>query len=663
MPDATAAIARIKNERSIVKAPVVGYNFKTSFSPQKNGHWSKHVDGTDTWSLKIHSTGALGMAVVLANVSLNQAERLFVYNLNGVGGIFTSNNVPASGILPLGYLKGDEIVIEYNVPENKSPGTFIVESVSHAFRDSFFGGSADGCNTGIRCPEGLYWDTARRSVVRLIIHNDEGSKMCTGSLVNNTTGDKKPYILTAEHCVSDQNGADRTIITFNYENTDCNSDEASQGIDLYGAFLRASLYENDFALLEAHQMPPLATHPYYAGWDVSDEHRHHVACIHHPWGNTKKISLFNGSITTSSFEDDTHAKNAFWNVRKWDVGVTEAGSSGAPLFNNNHRLIGSLTGGSSACGSPYNDYFQKLSSSWEAHTAGDKQLRRWLDPLSTGVSSLDGLDPFEGVTPVCDTLTNILPDESLALMHYVPSDPQSGYISGVNSDNIAMYAEKFFSADSIMITGVKFETGSLNSDAEGGVVVAVHIDEGGVPGETIFETYVPYSDLGAFTDHISFYPYVNVRGGFFISYTVSYSENDTFALQHVTPHADRDNTAFMKFPQGWVAMNDVISGGYSTSLGMRVLACRNVPLQPDTSEKLVFFPNPAATVVVARIPEGATGELHFGIYDLQGKQHFAYRQINGNNLVLDVTELRPGMYIVRMSASGKVYLAKFIRQR
>ena len=40
-----------------------------------------------------------------------------------------------------------------------------------------------------------------------------------------------------------------------------------------------------------------------------------------------------------------------------DIGTTEEGSSGGPLFNNSYQLIGTLTGGSANCAYPVNDYY------------------------------------------------------------------------------------------------------------------------------------------------------------------------------------------------------------------------------------------------------------------------------------------------------------------
>ena len=65
-------------------------------------------------------------------------------------------------------------------------------------------------------------------------------------------------------------------------------------------------------------------------------------------------------------------------------GITEPGSYGAPLFNQNKQIVGQLHGGESDCEDPIDDYFGKLSHSWSLG------LKEFLDPDDTGVTELNG---------------------------------------------------------------------------------------------------------------------------------------------------------------------------------------------------------------------------------------------------------------------------------
>jgi hypothetical protein len=68
--------------------------------------------------------------------------------------------------------------------------------------------------------------------------------------------------------------------------------------------------------------------------------------------------------------------------------VTEPGSSGSPLFDENHRIIGQLYGGAAACSGNVNngqlDYYGRFNESW------DLGASEYLDPTGTGVTVWDG---------------------------------------------------------------------------------------------------------------------------------------------------------------------------------------------------------------------------------------------------------------------------------
>src|SRR5690606_16189236 len=85
--------------------------------------------------------------------------------------------------------------------------------------------------------------------------------------------------------------------------------------------------------------------------------------------------------------DGTHVR-----VADWDIGTTEPGSSGSPLFDQDGRVIGQLHGGYAACGNDSADWYGRFSISWNGGSTPDSSLRSWLDPLNTGNLEIDGLD-------------------------------------------------------------------------------------------------------------------------------------------------------------------------------------------------------------------------------------------------------------------------------
>jgi len=106
----------------------------------------------------------------------------------------------------------------------------------------------------------------------------------------------------------------------------------------------------------------------------------------------KKISVDDHPLTTGDYGSD-YSKDSHWWVRKWEVGTTEKGSSGGPIFNQNHEVVGTLTGGQANCDNSVNDYYSKVSRAWDDYVSSHRQLKAWLDPLELGISHLNGFDP------------------------------------------------------------------------------------------------------------------------------------------------------------------------------------------------------------------------------------------------------------------------------
>ena len=117
--------------------------------------------------------------------------------------------------------------------------------------------------------------------------------------------------------------------------------------------------------------------------------------IHHPSADIKKISTYVTPVVSTSWNGTVF--NTHWQIL-WAAtgdghGVTEPGSSGSPLFDFNHHIVGTLTGGGSDCTTPNNnDLFGKFSYHWTNNGAtANKRLKNWLDPNNTGVQTLDGM--------------------------------------------------------------------------------------------------------------------------------------------------------------------------------------------------------------------------------------------------------------------------------
>jgi hypothetical protein len=385
-----------------------GFNNYTSLNMTNSGTWTSMPNGDKIWMLELTCEEALTVNLTFDNVTIPEGNELYVYNpvKDFILGKFTAYHL-YEGELGTELIPGNTVIVEYYVPAKNAElaASLNINTVTHGYRTAnefmlkAFGGSGS-CNLNANCPEGAAWTNERNSVVMLV---SGSSGFCSGSLINNTLNDGKPYVLTADHCYSNPAS---WIFRFNWQSTGCaNPASAPTFQSLSGAVLRARAAASDFCLVEitgglVGNTVPAAYGPYFPGWDKTGVTPTSAVGIHHPSGDIKKISFENQPLISTTFGGSP--ANSHWGVTSWDLGVTEGGSSGSPLFDQNHRIIGQLHGGASFCGaSSLSDEYGKVSYSWNpAGSNSTNQLEIWLDPNTSGAAFVDGYDP-SGVTISC----------------------------------------------------------------------------------------------------------------------------------------------------------------------------------------------------------------------------------------------------------------------
>lgn len=339
------------------------------------------------WQYKIESKNAWSLGIFFSKYHLPQKAKVFIYDSSKtqLRGAFTHNNNHENNLLPVAEFPGNDMIIEYFEPISPEfSGELILGSVSQAYTNLQ---RMANDSTGINCKEGDDWQIEKHSVCLMTFHDFQNSYFCSGALINNVKEDETPYFLTANHCINSESIANTVITYFNYENSTCETDDASFSQTLSGATFKSGSKHSDFSLMLLNEYPPDEYNPFYAGWDVTGANPRSSACIHHPDGGPKciaiasntafsypeKIDWFSEDLTLiSTTLPDTH-----WNAL-FDEGFPEAGSSGGPLFDQNKRIVGQLHGGVNLV-----LLFGKLSLSWDYYPAITEQLAHWLDPSNT----------------------------------------------------------------------------------------------------------------------------------------------------------------------------------------------------------------------------------------------------------------------------------------
>ena len=389
-----------------------GFNHPTQINSNANGTWIQAKNGDLIWLVRIKCPEALTINLAFNQTEIPSGNELYVYNPDKtfILGKFTQEHL-YEGQLGTELVPGDEVIIEYYVPASNEKGHVQLNNVTHGYRtarefhEKAFGSSGN-CNLNVNCPQGGPWQLERNGVVMLVSGN---SGFCSGSLINNSLNNGKPYVLTANHCFS--NPA-TWVFRFNWQSAGCNNPATEPTFQsLSGGVLRARASASDFCLVEITGglqggTVPAAYTPYFNGWDNSGNTPTSAVGIHHPSGDIKKISFENNPLISTTFGGSP--ANSHWGVTSWDEGVTEGGSSGSPLFDQNHRIIGQLHGGASACGAAVlSDEYGKISYSWTpANSDSTNQLKYWLDPTQSNATFVNGYDPSGGVPIQVDPIVS-----------------------------------------------------------------------------------------------------------------------------------------------------------------------------------------------------------------------------------------------------------------
>lgn len=416
-----------------------GCPIEVNINLNNSGTWETLPDGSRLWRLNIYSRGATTINLIYNDFWLPRNSAFFIYNQSRseVIGAFTYLNNNQDGQFATGLLRGEFITLEYHEAAKVEGSAIIsISSVVHGYKNVFnkipgddFGGSGS-CNINVNCPIGAPWQNEKRAAAMILTAG--GSRICSGSLVNNVRQDLKPYFLTANHCWD--SGSNTWIIMFNYESPNCNIIDGPLNYTVQGSTTKAKNSASDFALLLLNSAVPDTYQVHYAGWNANDVPAASGAGIHHPDGDIKKISF-----SYQPYEHDTWSgtpANSHWRVR-WNAdgssGVTEPGSSGSPQYDQNHRIVGQLHGGPSSCtASDKSDLYGKFSMSWNYGTTADTRLKDWLDPDNTGTMVLEGWDPSIGTpdtvapTQIIDLAVSQPTSNSLTLTWTAPLDTSYG---------------------------------------------------------------------------------------------------------------------------------------------------------------------------------------------------------------------------------------------
>ena len=332
---------------------------EVALTPAAAGTWETLPSGRSLWRLRVTAPQVLSLNLGFRRFWLPANARLLVYPAVGTGPVqaYDASDNAAHGELWTPVVLADDVVVELEVDAAlRWQVELELSSIGRGYR--YFGepaaDKAGACNIDVICRQG---SPSLQEIGAVGVYSLGGGTICTGFMTNNTAEDGTPYFMTAYHCNVRAGAAPSVVVYWNFESPSCGQHGGGSKADAQsGAVLKAEYSPSDVTLLQLDDLPDPAFGVTYAGWDRGSGVPVSAVCIHHPNTQEKSISFENDPLSVTSNGDNagpgdgTHLR-----VGDWDLGTTEQGSSGAPLFDQDHHVVGQLHGGAAACGIDLDD--------------------------------------------------------------------------------------------------------------------------------------------------------------------------------------------------------------------------------------------------------------------------------------------------------------------
>jgi hypothetical protein len=391
-----ALIAQLeKQDQQQGLAPRYAVENDVDLTPNNSGLWEQVSESTVRWRLRVVCGNAVSLNFGFTNYAMPEGGQMRIYDTDGPRSIrpFTAADNEAHGQLWTPPLVGNDVIIDVTVPFKAQDQLDLrLTRINAGYKDfgHMPGIESGSCNVDVVCPEGDDW---RAEIASVGVISTGGSRFCTGFMVNNTANDQTPFFMTANHCGISGSNAASLVVFWNYETSTCGGTPDGSLSDWQsGSFFRAGRSTSDFTLVELDDDPNPLWMVSFAGWDATGADANWACGIHHPNVDEKRISFeWDPTTTTSYLGNSVPGDGSHVRITDWDVGTTEPGSSGSPVFNQDHHVIGQLHGGYAACGNDDSDWYGKFSMSWNAGSSASSRLVDWLDPGSTGNLAVDTL--------------------------------------------------------------------------------------------------------------------------------------------------------------------------------------------------------------------------------------------------------------------------------
>lgn len=369
-----------------------------------DGQW-ENVEGGRLWTMTFASANALSLNFVFNDFHLPEGAKLYVENEDKTVayGPVTKEATTENGVFLTDIIPGEQATIYLFEPSwCEGQSSLTIRRVVHGYRSTQTAELARKAASNTRTAYDLniacYPDYEKEADGIGAILTSNGTTLGSGALMMSTDFSFKPYFLTVYDFVDqnkdgiitdeERNAAENSAFKFRYKKVECGNTETTVSFTYNHAQIRAAWMDTMYSLVELSGNVKGNPNLTWLGWNCQGVAPISATCLYYPSISPESI-FFDYSIAT--FDSPSYyLGNKGW-IGNVDYGALRVSAIGAPLLDQNNRVIGQICGTAISSDDFTPDFYiaGKLSYSWFGDETSATGLIYWLDPDGYGWSAMN----------------------------------------------------------------------------------------------------------------------------------------------------------------------------------------------------------------------------------------------------------------------------------
>lgn len=281
------------------------------------------------WTETVHHPGAQFLKIHFSQFALGSGDRVRLLDADHRLITEYTDQENARGPFWAVAVVGDSLTIELRADAEYSGDGVMIDRYGYGeaslMPESICSGDQ---KEDVACYAGTPLATASRAVGRMLFEERGVLYACTGFLVSD-----QDHFMSNEHCISSQEAVESLEVTFDYEHTSCGGTELNPSEAFVGGQLILAHAAFDVALMTLQGRPS----EIYGFLPLSDREPRFNEPLYipqHPSGDVKQVSVMDCRVSSPVLDGDAPGS---------DFGHqcdTQNGSSGSPVLDMNHQVVG-----------------------------------------------------------------------------------------------------------------------------------------------------------------------------------------------------------------------------------------------------------------------------------------------------------------------------------